>query len=154
MDDATFWGLIARLNWSRTGADDMVLEPLIDELARLRDGEIAGFQDTLTRKLYAIDGRAWARESGSDIWWAEPGSLSEDGFLYARCAVVAAGRDVYERVLVDPTEMPKNRQLEGLLYAASTAYERKTGLDASGELDMSDVSFETFANEAGWPATT
>lgn len=151
MDDATFWTLISKLDWDRAGDDEKVVEPLIVALAAMRDSEIAGFQNTLAMKLHALDGRAWARESGSDIWWGEPDSLSEDAFLYARCAVVANGREFYDRVLDEPAQMPKNVEFESLLYVASTAYERKTGLDASGELDMSDVSFETFSNEAGWP---
>jgi hypothetical protein len=151
MDDATFWNLIARLDWANEGDDDAVVEPLINAIAALRDSEIAGFQDALAAALYALDGRAWARESGSDIWFGEPDSLSEDAFLYARCAVVASGEAFYRQVLADPAQMPKNREFEALLYVASTAYERKTGLDSSSELPESAVSFETFSNEAGWP---
>jgi hypothetical protein len=47
--------------------------------------------------------------------------------------------------------MPKDAEFESLMYVASTAYERKTGLVDGGELDMTDVSFETFSNEDGWP---
>jgi hypothetical protein len=46
--------------------------------------------------------------------------------------------------------MPKDIEFESLLYVASKAYERKTGLDDNGDLDMTDVSFETFSNEDGW----
>ena len=151
MDDATFWDLIAKLDWTHEGDADKVVEPIVNAIAARRDVEIAGFQNTLAAKLYALDGRAWARESGSDVWWGEPNSLSVDGFLYARCAVIANGREFYDLVLADPKLMPKDRGFESLLYVASTAYERKTGLDASGELDVSNVSFETFSNESGWP---
>lgn len=151
MDDATFWGLIARLDWSREGDDEAVVAPLVKALSDMPDRAIAGFNDQLARKLHAIDGRAWARESGSTIWWGEPDSLSVDEFLYARLAVVANGQTFYEEVLADPSRMPKDIEFESLLYVASTAYERKTGLDDDGSLD-SPVSFETFANEAGWPA--
>ena len=151
MDDATFWGLIERLDWTHEGDDEKVVAPLVKALSDMPDRDIAGFADQLARRLFALDGRAWARESGSTIWWGEPASLSVDGFLYARLAVVANGRAFYEAVLADPTRMPKDREFESLLYVASTAYERKTGLDDDGSLD-SPVSFETFANEAGWPA--
>jgi hypothetical protein len=151
MDDATFWGLIERLDWSHEGDDEKVVASLVKALSDMPDRDIAGFADQLARRLFALDGRAWARESGSMIWWGEPASLSVDGFLYARLAVVANGRAFYETVLADPTQMPKDVEFESLLYVASSAYERKTGLDDDGSLD-SPVSFETFANEAGWPA--
>jgi Protein of unknown function (DUF4240) len=152
MDDSGFWRLIALLDWSREGDDERVVEPLVRALAALPDVEIAAFQNTLASKLYALDGRAWAQHSGESVWWGEPDSLSVDGFLYARCAVVANGVELYDAVLADPTRMPRDLEFESLLYVASTAYERKTGLEFEGELDDTDVSFETFSNEAGWPA--
>ena len=151
MDDATFWELIERLDWTREGDDDQVVGPLVRTLSDMPDRDIAGFADQLARRLHALDGRAWARESGSTIWWGEPDNLSVDGFLYARLAVVANGREFYETVLADPAAMPKDIEFEALLYVASSAYERKTGLDDDGSLD-SPISFETFSNAAGWPA--
>jgi hypothetical protein len=151
MDDVTFWALIDRLDWSHRDDDDRVVAPLVKHLSNLPDREIAGFADQLARKLHALDGRAWARESGETIWWGDGDTLSVDAFLYARLAVVAHGREVYERVLADPTTMLKDTEFESLLYVASQSYERKTGLDDDGSLD-SVVSFETFANQAGWPA--
>ncbi len=151
MDDATFWGLIERLDWTYQGDDDRVVAPLVKALSDLPDRAIAGFADQLARRLHALDGRAWARESGPTIWWGEPDQLSVDAFLYARLAVVANGRAFYETVLADPTAMPKDLEFESLLYVASAAYERKTGLDDDGSLDL-PVSFETFANAEGWPA--
>jgi hypothetical protein len=150
MDDATFWGLIELLDWSAEGDDDKVVEPLVKRLSNLPDREIAGFADQLARKLFALDGRAWARHSGGTIWWGDGDKLSADAFLYARLAVVANGQALYEEVLADPTRMPKDTEFEPLLYVASSAYERKTGLDDDGSLD-SAVSFETFSNEDGWP---
>jgi hypothetical protein len=152
VDDATFWSLIEKLDWGREGDDDAVVEPLVRALALLPDAEIGSFQEVLARKLYDLDGRAWARESGDEVWLGEPDQLSVDAFLYTRCAVVARGRDIYDSVRADPTRMPKNAEFETLLYAASTAYERKTGLEWD-DLDDTEFSFETFANEAGWPTT-
>ena len=157
MDDGAFWGLIATLDWQHEGDDERVVEPVVKALAAMPDSEMAAFQNILAAKLYALDGLAWARESGPTIWMGgpdqsgAPDSVSEDGFLYARLAAVAAGRHAYEAVLGDPALMPKDRQFEPLLYVASRAYEHKTGLDDNGDLDMTDVSFETFSNEDGWP---
>jgi hypothetical protein len=150
VDDATFWELIDLLDWSRDGDDDRVVKPLVDRLASLPDAEIGEFHEVLAQKLYDLDGRDWARESGGDIWFGEPNDLSVDGFLYARSAVVARGRATYEAVLADPTMMPKNAAFETLLYVAAAAYERKTGLEWD-DLDDTEVSYETFSNDAGWP---
>lgn len=150
MDDGMFWSLIDKLDWERDDDDDAVVEPLVRALALLPDAEIGSFQETLAQKLYDLDGRAWARESGDEIWFGDPDRLSVDAFLYARCAVVARGRDTYGAVRADPLQMPKNAEFESLLYVASTAYERKTGLEWD-DLDDTDVSFETFSNDGGWP---
>jgi hypothetical protein len=151
MDDTTFWGLIGRLDWRAEDDDERVVAPLVKALSDMPDRDIAGFADQLARRLYALDGRAWARESGSTIWPGDEDDLSVDGFLYARLAVIASGQARYDEVLLDPTRMPKDAEFESLLYVASTAYERKTGLDDDGSLD-SAVSFETFSNSEGWPA--
>ncbi len=151
MDDSTFWDLIGRLDWSAEGDDERVVAPLVKALSNLPDRDIAGFADQLARRLYALDGLAWAAESGATIWSGDVDSLSVDGFLYARLAVVANGQALYDAVLADPSKMPKDTEFESLLYVASTAYERKTGLDDDGSLD-SAVSFETFSNAEGWPA--
>jgi uncharacterized protein DUF4240 len=150
VDDATFWGLIDLLDWRHDGDDDRVLKPVVDRLASLPDAEIGSFHEILAQKLYDLDGRAWARESGTDIWWGEPDRLSVDGFLYARSAVVARGVATYDAIRIDPTLMPKNAEFESLLYVAASAYERKTGLEWE-DLDDTEVSYETFSNEAGWP---
>jgi hypothetical protein len=150
VDDATFWALIDKLDWRHEHDDDAVVEPLVRALALLPDAEIGGFQETLAQKLYDLDGRAWAQNGGGEIWLGEPDQVSVDAFLYARCAVVARGQDAYGAVRADPTQMPKNAAFEGLLYVASTAYERQTGLEWD-DLDDTEVSYETFSNEAGWP---
>jgi hypothetical protein len=94
--------------------------------------EIQSLQEMLAAKLHAIDGRAWARESGPEVWWGEPDQLSVDGFLYARCVVVANGSESYDAVLADPREMPKDREFECLLYIAPNAFDKKTGRGDAG----------------------
>jgi Protein of unknown function (DUF4240) len=147
MDEATFWALIDALDWSHEGDDEAVVEPVVKALEAMEPAQIQEFEDILVRKLYDLDGRVWARESGGGVWWGED-SLSVDGFLYARCVVVANGRGFYEAVRQDPKKMPKDMEFESLLYVAPKAYERKTGqkLDRARE-----VSYETFSNRAGWP---
>jgi hypothetical protein len=153
VDDETFWALIDLLDWRHDGDDERVVKPLVERLASMPDAEIGSFHETLAQKLYDIDGRAWARESGPDIWSGDPDRLSVDGFLYARSAVVGRGQEVYDAVRAEPALMPKNAGFEALLYVAANAYERKTGLEFD-EFDDTEVSYETFSNEAGWPNDT
>jgi uncharacterized protein DUF4240 len=150
VDDGAFWDLIAKLDWRDEADDDAIVEPLVRALALLPDAEIGSFQEILAQKLYDLDGRAWARESGDEVWFGDPDRLSVDGFLYARGAVVARGRETYDAIRADATQMPRNAAFEALLYVAATAYERKTGLEWE-DLDDTEVSYETFSNEAGWP---
>jgi hypothetical protein len=93
-------------------------------------------------RLYALDGRRYAEQAGES-------SDSDDGFLYARCFVVAQGEAHYRRVLADPSLMPKSidEWCEALLGAAGTAFERSTGESAEFE---TSVSFETASNRAQW----
>jgi hypothetical protein len=148
MEEATFWELVQQLDWTHTGDDERVVQPVVAALARMPVDEIHAFQELLARKLYALDGRRWAREAGSLIWWGEPNSLSVDSFLYARCVVVANGRSFFERVLANPEQMPKDMEFESLLYIAQRAEERKIGRTAGID---TEVSFETFSNTTGWP---
>ena len=148
MNDERFWQLIARLDWSHEGDDEKVVAPVIDALAAMPPSEIVDFERIMTEKLYALDGRVWARESGESIWWEEPDHLSTDAFLYARCVVVVNGGDFYEAVLADPSQMPKDMEFESLLYIALKAYERATGKHFD---DHRSQRYETFMNEGGWP---
>ena len=145
MDDDVFWRIIALFDWKKTGDDDAVLERAIAALAQMTEADIRGFADILAAKLHALDTKAHARGCGLD-----PDDLSPDEFLYMRCAVVVNGRDFYEHRLRRPRDMPKDVEFEAVLELASAASERKTGT----ELDHSTpVSYETFANAAGWRQT-
>jgi hypothetical protein len=147
MNDSTFWRLLDELDWSQQGNDDRVVAPVLRALTRLPLKEIVSFQQILARKLYALDGRAWAREIGSG-WWGGTNPVSVDAFLYARCAALTNGREQYEALLRDPKQMPRDLEFESLLYIAPKAWEAKAG----EEWDLvTDVSYETYSNRAGWP---
>jgi hypothetical protein len=96
--------------------------------------------------IASFDTKAHASNIGEYAYTAGSG-FSVDWFLYARCCVVANGRDSFKAVLADPRAMPKDMEFESLLYVATTAHERKTGRPLNYE---PSVSFETFSNEKGW----
>ena len=90
MNEDRFWDIIALLDWAKAGNDDAVIEPAVRELAKLPEAAILAFYDLLSEKLYLLDGRAYAEYSVSS-----GAGISSDLFLYARCGVVANGRERY-----------------------------------------------------------
>ncbi len=124
LSEAHFWEIISLLDWSKVDDDRAVVEPAKARLASGSVRHIFEFADLLSEKLYALDGRMYALHIGEDAW-APDRYFSVDNFLYARCCVVANGKDMYEKVLNDPTQMPKDLTFEELLYIPSEAYEQK-----------------------------
>jgi hypothetical protein len=148
MNEDVFWELIAKLDWSKTGDDDAVIRPVVKALAQRPVEDIFRFHDLLAEKLHALDGEAYARNIGEDSYRGEDQFFSVDNFLYVRCCVVANGRQFFNRVLRDPTAMPKGLEFETLLRVPEAAQASKT----DGEEYPHDVKpdYETFANRSGW----
>lgn len=147
MDRAQFWRLIGVVDRGALGRsdDDAAVQPLIDELAKRHEAEIAAFEEQLAQVLYDLDGEIYAQSSG------ESGD-SDDGFLYARCFVVACGEQNYRRVLENPSAMPQSLDewCEALLYVASRAWAEKTGRDEEDWAFQASVSYETGSNATKW----
>ncbi|XVU21273.1 DUF4240 domain-containing protein [Actinoplanes sp. CA-054009] len=93
----------------------------VDRLAQRSEDDITGFADRLATLLAALDtpGHLAAAHTASD-----------DVFLYVRCAVVAAGRGTYEKVLRTPDRLADfaDDEAELLLTVAPRGYEQATGM--------------------------
>lgn len=149
MSEDVFWRIIGLFNWKKTGDDEAVTKSAVSALAQMTVDDIYRFDDILAEKLHSLDTEAHAREIGEDAY--QPGKyFSPDCFLYARCVVVANGPEFYETILADPTEFPEDMEFEALLTVATFAYEQKTG-DEEGYDHVTEVSYESFSNQAGWP---
>jgi hypothetical protein len=159
MDDKRFWSII-EFAWEAVGGKvkerqklargklsdekaeelveslDEVIEALTQELDRLNAEELLAFDRTLERKLYDID--------RSDVHESLDGS--DDGFLYARGFVVAAGKGYYDAVNTTPEIGLSDLECEEMCYISTHIYE-----DKFGELPPSGISRETCSNRAGWP---
>ena len=146
MTETVFWALIAALNWDATGDDEAVVQPVVNELSRMSVEEIKRFDDILASKLFALDSQAHAAEIGEGSY-VEGEHFSPDEFLYARCVVVANGKEVFDAVLADPKSFPKDLEFESLLYIAAAAHEAKTGEDYT---HSPEPSYETYSNKDGW----
>jgi len=141
-----FWEIIALLDWSKEGNDELVIAPVVAALAAMPLGNVHQFQDILSEKLWLLDTEAHATASLRDH---PDAPLSVDYFLYDRCCVVANGRDFFEKVLNDPTQMPVGLSFGHLLSVAVKAYQQHTGRTF---LHIPAYNYETYSNKAGWPA--
>ena len=149
MNESLFWEIIGKLDWKKD-ADEAILAPAVAILSRQSEQAIRQFSEILARKLYALDGERLAKE---DAWSDDPEAhFSVDDFLYARCCVVANGRDFYENVRREPSKMPKGFTFESLLSLPREAWKMKTGQD--DYFQFTEVWVETFSNPDGWPGIT
>jgi hypothetical protein len=147
MTTEEFWQCIGHINQkvlkAGEGHDHDAVQPLTDFLATLPASKIEGFDEQLSQLLYEIDTREHMRNAGMSAG-------SSDGFLYARCFVVASGKTFYESVKQDPKRMPKSLDewCEPLLYVAEQAWERSA---RSHKWNYSpSVSYESGSNSKGW----
>jgi hypothetical protein len=60
---------------------------------------------------------------------------------------VANGAELFESILADPKQMPKDGEFEALLTVATFAYERKSGQEFNY---TAPVNYATYSNSAGW----
>ncbi|MDH5401794.1 MAG: DUF4240 domain-containing protein [Candidatus Heimdallarchaeota archaeon] len=147
MDENKFWEIIDKLDWSHQGDDDAMLEPAVNLLSEMSVEDIYGFEETMALKLYKLDTMKHAMNIGEGAYVNDEVYFSIDEFLYARCVVVANGRELYEKVLSDPSEFPKDLEFEALLFIAQTAYKLKTEKD----WEYSPLNdYETYGNKEEW----
>ncbi|WP_433130474.1 DUF4240 domain-containing protein [Micromonospora sp. CA-240977] len=145
--DEEFWRLVAVLGGQPEAQDDRPYERLTSVLAEGSVERIIDFAETLAFKLYQLDRRVLAQAiaPGAD-------ELSDDDFLYARCAVVVAGPTAFDAVLVDAAAFQRftseeAAHAESILDVPSNAYQKLTG----SEWDhVEEYDYETGSNEQWW----
>jgi hypothetical protein len=115
---------------------DEFIPALQEALGELPADELLAFDRILERKLYEID-RAEIQEHTDG---------SDDGFLYARGFIVAAGRAYYDAVNAKPATAMMDLECEEMCYVSWNLYREKFG-----EMSHSGISRESCRNEAGWP---
>lgn len=140
MSEQEFWELIAILDWSKSN-NSQIIEPVMEVLSRMPVAKIYQFYDILSEKLWQLDTDLYADTMMRDN---KDGYFSADEFLYARCCVIANGKDAYESVLIEPAKFPTDLTFETLLYVAGRAYERKTGKKF---ISIPAYNFETGSNK-------
>ena len=155
MPEDQFWALISVLHGANS---DAAYKRLSNRLAALPTATIVAFDVRLTISLYKLDDQCRAH------WYAthDPsglGIVGDDDFLYFRADTVSAGRATWEKAIATDT-LPwgttdaVNNDGEDLLYVATDAA-AKHHISQDKLLDMeakvTDLSYETASNPAGWP---
>jgi hypothetical protein len=147
MDRNRFWELLETVDREAlcNSDDDDAVAPLVKALSEVDESQICSFEEHLAQVLHELDGRDYADQAGQS-------GGSDDGFLYARCFVVASGRGCYEGVAAHPESMPKSLEwCEALLYVAQEAWTARTGREAHEWKFETSVSYATGSNKAKWP---
>lgn len=138
MTEGQFWGLLDMAHYKRDDLEEQV-QWLVGKLARKSVEDITRF-DAHFNKQYCKSYR-------SDLWAAAfiiMGGCSDDSFDYFRAWLLYLGKQAYEEAIRDPEsiipyldELEEDvPEFEDFLYAASRAFEKKTGLDREAYLDM------------------
>ncbi|MEU3687956.1 DUF4240 domain-containing protein [Streptomyces narbonensis] len=158
MDESEFWEIVEASAGGGAGGDASIRCGMIAaRLAERTPDEITGFADVLAESLFRLDLKVLADTpvKGAVSRSGRPVSLSEDGFLYARCAVILAGRGAYGEILANPAGVDFSPYTtdeagvaEELLEAAPTAFGRVTGAEWE---HVEPFDYETGSNEDGWP---
>ena len=112
-----------------------VVTNLRDALENLSQEELLAFDRVLEIKLWQID-----REEIHEFT-----DGGDDGFLYNRGFIVAAGRDYYEAVDSFPERGRMDVDCEDITYLPHEIYRKKFG-----PMPKSDISRETGSNKMGW----
>ncbi len=147
LTEQRFWGIIHLLDWEQAGQDKAVLAPAANALSQLSGSEIEAFADWQAFLLKQLDTQLHAETFAGD-----DADLSADGFLYARCAVLANGRKTYYEVLSEPEKMPSNLSFEALLHLPEQAWRLQTKEDNWTYTPA--FNYETGFNERGWGKLT
>ncbi|MET7284486.1 DUF4240 domain-containing protein [Streptomyces sp. NPDC005573] len=146
-----FWSLIATLNGEATEAN---CRRLAEELSRRPVADIIGFAERHAEALHRLDQEKFGTLPVADMTTRDgrPFPQSADVFLYARCAVVAAGQAVWEGVFFDVDRFAPYTSAEcdgeWLLYVPDQAYELATGRAWN---HATRYSCESYSNRDGWP---
>lgn len=146
MDMKTFWRII---DGAQGGTVHDVIESVTQTLAAGSVDEVIEFAERLAEALYALDRRELFDKNYVFLGDTTGGENTHEDFLYARCAVVAAGSAVYEEVNQDPDKFARewNWHAQDLLYVPEEVYEELT--DETWEHDTA-IDYETGSNSAAW----
>jgi len=139
MKESQFWHIIDLINL----ASESPLQDALNELVSYDQEDIISFEQILTAYLFELDAEQYALP----IYQKKP--IKTDSFLYARCGVIAQGKQSYESVIEHPLAIVPPIYFEPLLYLAEKAITQKAHIDFF-EFPPFPKSYETYSNKDGW----
>jgi hypothetical protein len=155
LPEEQFWALVEAIPDNPT---DLDFQLAAGSLAGCGLNAVVAFEARLTLALYDLDGEvnhAWFSKNDP----AGLGFVSEDTFLYARCATVLAGREVWARSVADGTLEWADDSLHVTGYSEYLLY---LSWDAAGAHGLTvdeyielvadiQLSYESASNAERWP---
>ncbi len=155
LNDDDFWEIIGTIDHEYGGDSEAVLSSLVRHLKNCEDEYIFAFDDKLSELIYALDGQKWA-----DGLFADGEEFSEEKFLCARCAAVAAGAAHYSRVIGNREKLSSDNIHEyegrwygvtdGLMTAAADAWTRKHLKTVNEYPHTTKYSLKSHSNKELW----
>ena len=135
MEIELFWNLIERAFEASKGNLSKQVELLTELLAQSSVDDIAAYKTIMDNLMDgAYDASLW------DAAIIINCGCSDDGFDYFRAWLIAHGKGIYEKALVDPEVLVDLAEInewatdELFLYIAEYAYEHKTGQELPAHL--------------------
>jgi Protein of unknown function (DUF4240) len=146
-----FWDIVGTSEARNADDIDLSLAEIGSRLAELEPFQVSKFAVDLRESLFRLD----RKEFGEIPVTLASGARfpqSSDHFLYARCACILAGEEVYNTVLRTGFGFERfvlifAQRAEGLLYLASDIYQEKTGEKLK---IANDFPIESMSNVEGW----
>ncbi|WP_240800613.1 DUF4240 domain-containing protein [Streptomyces sp. ICN441] len=148
---ADFWALIATLNGEATHAN---CRRLAQELSRRPVSYIIGFAERHAEALYRLNQEKFGTLPVIDLTARDgrPFPQSSDGFRYARCAVVAAGRAVWRASSPTRTSSFRTPPPSVTANGCCTCRMRRTSWPLARKWDRTTrYCFESYSNRDGRP---
>lgn len=94
LPDDEFWSLISELGGS---VHESAVERLVDALSGLSLDQLCRYQDSVDRRLFALD-----RPENTVAYVDDPGVVDGESSLMYRCEILARGREAYEGAVLAP----------------------------------------------------
>ena len=131
-------------DWSKSGDDAKVLQPLIAYLAKQSDETIFCYDEIMAELLFELyTTRLFKRACRYD-------TTTDDSFLYSRCCALINGEKFYKKAKAGIINDLWKMEFEAILYVPMLAWAMKHGEDADSYPHITQKSYETGSNAKGW----
>lgn len=118
--------------------EDTIFDDFQDLLYELDREELVSFIHILEERLYHLDRHAIFESTDS----------SEEGFVYARCFIIAMGKAYFDAVAGDPSKAVPDAEAEGFGFTAYSVFADRFDEDFKPNTKH---NISTGSNKQAWP---